>query len=95
MSRRISFNGQTFVVPDDATDDEITQIAGGGQSTPAPNAGLAAPPRPAFLGTGPTKEGSSAGQSPLINRAPEESGLETGPLVSYNPAENDTLTHGA
>ena len=32
--------------------------------------------------------------NPILN-APEESGLETGPLVSYNPAENDTLTHGA
>lgn len=30
-----------------------------------------------------------------ITNAPEESGLETGPLTSYNPAENDTLTHGA
>jgi hypothetical protein len=36
----------------------------------APNASLAPPPRPAFLGTGPTKEGSSAGQSPLIANAP-------------------------
>jgi hypothetical protein len=61
----------------------------------APNAGLAPPPRPKFLGSGPTKEGSSAGQSPLITSAPEESGLETGPLVSHNPSENDTLTHGA
>lgn len=95
MSRKISFNGQTFVVPDDATDDEITQIAGGKSAPPAPNAGLAPPPRPAFLGTGPTKEGSSVGQSPLITKAPEESGLETGPLVSHNPAENDTLAHGA
>ncbi len=63
--------------------------------TPAPNAGLAPPPRPRFLGSGPTKEGGSAGQSPLIAKAPEESGLETGPLVSYNPEENDTWKHGA
>lgn len=33
--------------------------------------------------------------SNTITSAPEESGLETGPLVSHNPAENDTLTHGA
>lgn len=33
--------------------------------------------------------------SPTILNAPEESGLETGPLVSHNPEENDTLTHGA
>jgi len=32
--------------------------------------------------------------NPIAN-APEESGLETGPLVSSNPAENDTFTHGA
>jgi hypothetical protein len=79
VSRKISFSGQTFVVPDDATDDEITQIAGGG-STPAPNAGLAPPaggPKP----------------STILN-APEESGLETGPLHSHNPAENNSLTHG-
>lgn len=30
----------------------------------------------------------------LIQNAPEESGLETGPLLSHNPAENDSLTHG-
>ena len=95
MSRKISFNGQTFVVPDDATDDEITQIAGGGSAPPAPNAGLAGPAKPAGMGSGRVKEGSSVNKAPLIENAPEESGLETGPLVARNPAENDTLTHGA
>src|ERR1700758_2658190 len=50
MSRKISFGGQTFVVPDDATDDEITQIAGGSKSaTPAvaPPPGLPGVPSPA------------------------------------------------
>lgn len=46
-----------------------------------PNAGLAPP--------------AGKPNPSLITNAPEESGLETGPLVSYNPAENDTLKHGA
>ncbi len=78
MSRKISFNGQTFVVPDDASDDEITQIAGGGKPpAPPPNAGLAPPaggPKP----------------STILN-APEESGLETGPLISPHANENEGL----
>lgn len=45
-----------------------------------PNAGLAPP---------------AGGLKPsLITNAPEESGLETGPLHSYNPAENNSLAHG-
>ena len=32
--------------------------------------------------------------SPTIMKAPEESGLETGPLHANNPAENNTWTHG-
>jgi hypothetical protein len=47
---------------------------------PAPNAGLAPP-------------AGGAKPSTILN-APEESGLETGPLHSHNPAENNSLTHG-
>lgn len=35
-----------------------------------------------------------ASVNPIL-KAPEESGLETGPLVSSHPEENDTLSHGA
>ena len=65
-----------------------------GQAPVEPNAGLAPP-----AGGQPqlTKvNGKLVGAPPpVITNAPEESGLETGPLVSYNPAENDTLKHGA
>jgi hypothetical protein len=62
-----------------ATGDIFDQAAAA--APPAPNAGLAPP---------------AGGPKPsTILNAPEESGLETGPLVAHNPAENDTLTHGA
>jgi len=42
MSKRISVNGTTYVVPDDATDDEITEIVDG-QSKPATQTAPAQP----------------------------------------------------
>jgi hypothetical protein len=73
---------------------------------PAPNAGLAPPAggQPQFTKVpgqwvdddGTARNSRLVGQSsPVIMNAPEESGLETGPLHSYNPAENNTWTHGA
>ena len=88
MSRKISFSGQTFVVPDDATDDEITQIAA--PSASLPNA-TSAPPgtptvkAPAFMG-GHVKSGSSAGQSPLIANTPTEEGAGESFLNAASPA---------
>jgi hypothetical protein len=71
VSKRISVNGKTFVVPDDATDDEITGIVDGasGKPAPAPNAGLAppagAPPKTLDSGEGPIAAGMTSMESQL------------------------------
>lgn len=45
MAKQIHFEGTTYSVPDDATDDEITEIAGGGVK-PQPQAGNVSAPAP-------------------------------------------------
>ena len=63
-----------------ATPTQSDPFASIAQAPAAPNAGLA----PA----------AGAPKPSLIANAPEESGLTSGPLLSHNPAENDTLMHG-
>lgn len=50
MAKQIHFEGTTYKVPDDATDDEITEIVGGGvkpPTDPAVSRAIASVPRPA------------------------------------------------
>ena len=70
-------------------------------------AGKTFDPNAPYSATAPTAGANTAGFAPPpgtpgvprppnpIFTAPEESGLETGPLVSYRPEENDTVRHGA
>lgn len=85
MAKNIAMpDGSVVEFPDTMSDDDIG-AAIKKNSAPTPdqtvNAAVASVPRP-------------SGPNPIL-KAPEESGLETGPLVSSNPDENDTLSHGA
>lgn len=97
MPRKIKFEGQSFTVPDDATDDEITQIVDSRKTSGAVDQALASVPRPASIPALTKTTGSHIGspfahltgaQSPTITNAPEESGLETGPLIEHGEDPN-------